>query len=838
MVMSSFNLFRAMLVSACLVFTASTAYATEVECKRYDTKCVKAQKKAQFTQAYFQILDAGIKAQWDAKHLRQLFTKEEQRELKKIGLDITNRRLVQALEKKYQETFSHLDSNAWQSVLDTILGEDYVAKQIKYKLLNVAVVDRLKKELERSGKKTIKAKSGNFSTRSSARSAVVVLEDMRRAQSALMKELSKAGDDLDIDVLAEALEQTTIILVDRNEKVAKALRNPKELEKILIKASKSSGVEPVKILKKMNVAAAPAIEVIKNTVEAKIEKSEPAAQVRTKQVNKLNDSSIIDLVVTISALGDDDVPALPDDLSTLTIQELSDIYPDAEDEDYTKMMRDYARHAKLQETAKISADARWEKNQPGMLYRYTLEEVWDAGYKGQMSKALMNKMDGETAELWTMLKEVEARTQYGQLALDQEIALEQQNIAKTGKEGDDESEEGRLEQLHWDEATQIENTLIKMYSNVHAAVLFDNNQLAYIESVLDDAFKFLDVAKGVGNTMILRQGLDQMADQAITRMNKDLLQAEQLVVAAASVANDEAIIALEKLKIARTIAQEMNAKGVNPYSYKEVGKALGGDKFNDFHDAVNTFKYLVEDAKGYDRNLALKSLDVLKEITDIQGKYTNSYDKEFIKNAEHDIYNNSANNDMVNVDAAYEALAYISATKQVALDINKKHNVGDYSISLQDAHILTTGLDKVGELIKNTGFNKDLALQAMREYEEIHTLMGFAQGDEFEGETALKIQRMYAMIDSNAASGSYHDIKEMQFAMDDAATAANMDELASEIAKIKDAIANIQDEYDKAISMGASPDEAAAYMADQQAQMQQGMQQLCNNGDPNNPNPC
>lgn len=603
---------KSILVVTFLAF-ALPSFATDYECKRFDSKCVKAKKKAEFTQSYFRIMDAGVKADWDPKVVRESFSKEEQRALKKIGFDVTSRNLVRTLEKKYQETFSDLDPNAWQSVLDSILHADYVAKQVKYKLMNVAVVERLRNELENSGKKTVKAKSGNFSTRSSSRPAVVVLEDMRRAQSALMKELSKAGDELDIDVLADALEKTTIILVERNEKVTKALRNPKELEKILLKAGDSSGVAPTAILQQMRVAAAPAIEIVNKAAQGQLANSQQADQTASKQIAAYEDASVGELVVIVASMGGDDIPALPTDLSGFSMQDLREIYTDATDEDYIKIMRDYARHAKLQETSAIVADVRWEKNQPGILYRDALQTIWDEGYKGNAAKALMGKMNDETAELWAMVKEVEARTKTGQLAFDQEVEEEKKNLAATGKEGGSDTEEGFLEDAHFVDATVIENTLRLMHSSVHAAVLFDNNQLTYIRTVLDDAYKFLANSRGGVTTLEFKKELDALAADSKARLDKDLLIAEQSAAGdtAALEAND-AYTALAQLSVVKQMVADFpdpEGDGITPH---EVETLYGYHTLNNIFSAIDAFDDML-DSDNIDKDLALQALSLFDD---------------------------------------------------------------------------------------------------------------------------------------------------------------------------------------------------------------------------------
>lgn len=716
---------KTVIIATLLTFSLASN-ATEVECKRWDSKCIKAQKKAEFTQAYFRILDAGVKAGWDVKKVRGLFTKEEQRELKKIGLDVTSARLVQAISKKYEASFSDLDATAWQSVLDSILHADYVAKQVKYKLMNVAVVERLRNELENSGKKTVKAKSGNFSTRSSSRPAVVVLEDMRRAQSTLMKELSKAGDALDIDILSEALEETTIILVSRNEQVTKALSNPREFEKALSKASASSGMPLQAVLQQMSVAGKPAIDVVLETAKRQMASSKQVADMETQHGKKIDQATLTQLVVMATLK---DIPNLPTDLSGFSREDLAQLYPESTDDDYSKMMREYARYAKLQEADAISIDTDWTKGEPGYLYRNAMNTVFsDAIGNGSAAEALIQKMDAETAEIWVMLKALEARVKVGQNALDQEIKIEELREAN-GTEYTDEEE--YLEELHWNDSGEIAQILETLMENTHAATLLSNDQLTYAENLFDDAYKLIKVSRGSDFLDDLQKSMNEKSAASMAILDRQLKLAEQE-------ANND---------IAGLVANKAYAAMASTSIAKEYAK-----------DMAQQIEVLVTSGQTY--------------------------------------------------DAAFEA---------VQTDENME--------------VIFSAFDHLFEMVESDEIDKDLGMQAIYNLRDLGIelkLNEYTDGQWNQMVVDLKLE-----MDGNAAIGSLHDQMEQKFENERLATEANMIELADEIAKIQNEIDNIQSEYDKAISMGASPSEAAAYMQDQEEQRRAGMAELCAAGDAN-----
>ncbi len=703
-------------------FLAFSSSAFAYECKSFDSKCKDAVGKAELTQSIFKILDAGIRADWDARSVRDLFTAEEKRELKKLGLDVNNAAVVRALKKTYDEKFSHLDSNAWQSILDTLLHEKYVETQVIHRQMNTSIIERLTQELERSGKKVVKSKSGNFFTKSSARTAVVILEDMKKAQESMLNKLAKADTSLEIDVLAEVLGKSTLILVDRNAPIAKKLSNPKEFEKLVLKTSHASGVAPLTVVKKMQVAAAPALQVMQQTAQAQINATPQGAAMSAKKVKRVQSASAnnsaaddsLGSVIIVSSLDDSVVisPQLPSDISSLSVQELRNIYADATDEDHKQLMAEYARYANLTKTDALSREV-WEQDEPGYIYGSLIEEMWDRGYQGIVTATAIAEMDHETAEFWQTFKDLQARTERVDYLLTREIEVENERKAL----GSDEisEEENLLEELHWQESHAMLDVIERLTTNATGAILLSNDQLKLLNDTYNKAFDLLDITLSSSMISNFRHKADNNINDTFNKFIEEMEMQEQgllwgkqgsEVMALVSVANElkkevEQLTADGKLKQAKLLDNEASDYAADAFR-KLMGMSLDSNtKTTHFLPAIN---YYVEYIQEY-----------------------------------------------------------------------YPHALGPNSY-------------------------------------------GFAK----------TIENMYDL-----AGGMVKHQREIQLAAEDAATAAQQIEFNKEIQNIQNAINNLGDVADDLRSQGASEGDISAYIADQQAQMQAGMQELCNSGDPN-----
>ena len=713
------------IVLSFFIFLPTSVFA--VECDSFDSKCKNAKSKAELTQTIFKILDAGVATNWDASAVRDSFSGDEKRGMEEAGLDVTNAAVVRALKKTYTEKFSHLDANAWQSVMDTIFAEDYVEKQVKNKMLGVSVVHRVQKELERSGKKTIKSKKGNFSFKSNARTAVVILEDIQTAQKSLVNKLSKAGDDLDIEVLADALERTTIVLVDRNEKLAKQLSNPIEFEKLVNKASKSSGVAPIVIAQQMRGAAAPAIDVIQKTVQAKYEASPQGAAMSTKKVKRIKSEENSDDVIMISSVDDSVVITadMPGDFSTLTAQELRDIHPDVSDDDHITMMRSYARYANLEEADKISQEA-WLQGEPGFMYSQAMKSVYDAGYNGVVADQMVQDMKHQSAELWSMMKDVEARVKRIDHLLSTEIDMEEKRDLLGLKATDEEYD---LQDAHFLESKRVAETLVKIYQNAAAVTLLSNDQFNDLKLVANRAIELISVSLGADAVEELVEDKDFLIQRGLQQLTDDLINAERIAISNGAVDdNNQAQQVIVMFSVSQAMyqdADELEQQGMLEAAAKMKGRAL------------ETQQIAMDAAKDAVETFGIKAGDVFPMI------------------------------------------------------------------QMMERHFESLGLG-----------DDEATLQML---------------------TAYKHRANYNF--DRREFGQYNFQEETMF-YEDLNTAAQMAELTQEIQNIQDAIDNLSNVADELRSQGASESDISSYLQDQQNQMQQGMQQLCGNGDPNNPNPC
>ena len=137
-----------------LLLAASAALATMFltttsaqACGFLDFGCNAAKKKAEKAQIVISIIDAGRKSGW--KNVRNEFSNREIAEMRQLGLDPTNRGLINARKGVNDEHFEDLSDNSWNGVVDMIDTEEYVDKQIAKAKLGVDDLDKLQREYEK-----------------------------------------------------------------------------------------------------------------------------------------------------------------------------------------------------------------------------------------------------------------------------------------------------------------------------------------------------------------------------------------------------------------------------------------------------------------------------------------------------------------------------------------------------------------------------------------------------------------------------------------------------------------------------------------------------------------
>ena len=224
--------------SAALVTTLLTAASAQA-CGFLDFGCNAAKKKAEKTQMVISIIDAGRKSGW--KNVRNEFSNREIAEMRQLGLDPTNRGLINALKGVNDEHFEDLSDDSWNGVVDMIGTEEYVDKQIAKAKLGVDDLDKLQREYEK-----VIENEAEFQ-------AALTIEEQQAKQSELLQKIEEkretlisSVDDLDsqleLSVLSGAIGSAARTLDEAGVDVARSVMDGNDFDDMVSRAAAKVGM--------------------------------------------------------------------------------------------------------------------------------------------------------------------------------------------------------------------------------------------------------------------------------------------------------------------------------------------------------------------------------------------------------------------------------------------------------------------------------------------------------------------------------------------------------------------------------------------------------------------
>ena len=224
--------------SAALVTTLLTAASAQA-CGFLDFGCNAAKKKAEKTQVVISIIDAGRKSGW--KNVRKEFSNREIAEMRRLGLDPTNRGLINALKGVNDEHFEDLSDDSWNGVVDMIGTEEYVDKQIAKAKLGVDDLDKLQREYDKVIENEAEFQAALTIEEQQAKQAEL-LQKIEEKRETLISSVDNLHSQLELSVLSGAIGSAARTLDEAGVNVARSIMEGNDFDDMVSRAAAKVGM--------------------------------------------------------------------------------------------------------------------------------------------------------------------------------------------------------------------------------------------------------------------------------------------------------------------------------------------------------------------------------------------------------------------------------------------------------------------------------------------------------------------------------------------------------------------------------------------------------------------
>ena len=228
-------LLAASTVLTTIFLTVGNAHA----CGLLDFGCNAAKQKAEKTQAVISIIDAGRKAGW--KNVRKEFTNREIAEMRRLGLDPTNRGLINALKGVNDEHFEELSEDSWKGVVDMIGTEEYVDKQIAKAKLGVDELDNLQREYERVVTNEAEFQAALTIEEQQAKQTDI-LQKIEAKRETLISSVDDLDSQLELSVLSGAIGSAARTLDEAGVDIARSIMDGNDFDDMVNRAAAKVGM--------------------------------------------------------------------------------------------------------------------------------------------------------------------------------------------------------------------------------------------------------------------------------------------------------------------------------------------------------------------------------------------------------------------------------------------------------------------------------------------------------------------------------------------------------------------------------------------------------------------
>ena len=218
-----------------IFLTVGNAHA----CGLLDFGCNAAKQKAEKTQAVISIIDAGRKAGW--KNVRKEFTNREIAEMRRLGLDPTNRGLINALKGVNDEHFEELSEDSWKGVVDMIGTEEYVDKQIAKAKLGVDELDNLQREYERVVTNEAEFQAALTIEEQQAKQTDI-LQKIKTKRETLISSVDDLDSQLELSVLSGAIGSAARTLDEAGVDIARSIMDGNDFADMVNRAAAKVGM--------------------------------------------------------------------------------------------------------------------------------------------------------------------------------------------------------------------------------------------------------------------------------------------------------------------------------------------------------------------------------------------------------------------------------------------------------------------------------------------------------------------------------------------------------------------------------------------------------------------
>ena len=228
-------LLAASTVLTTIFLTVGNAHA----CGLLDFGCNAAKQKAEKTQAVISIIDAGRKAGW--KNVRKEFTNREIAEMRRLGLDPTNRGLINALKGVNDEHFEELSEDSWKGVVDMIGTEEYVDKQIAKAKLGVDELDNLQREYERVVTNEAEFQAALTIEEQQAKQTDI-LQKIEAKRETLISSVDDLDSQLELSVLSGTIGSAARTLDEAGVDIARSIMDGNDFDDMVNRAAAKVGM--------------------------------------------------------------------------------------------------------------------------------------------------------------------------------------------------------------------------------------------------------------------------------------------------------------------------------------------------------------------------------------------------------------------------------------------------------------------------------------------------------------------------------------------------------------------------------------------------------------------
>ena len=230
---------RLLLASSAALATMFLTTASAQACGFLDFGCNAAKKKAEKTQVVISIIDAGRKSGW--KNVRKEFSNREIAEMRRLGLDPTNRGLINALKGVNDEHFEDLSDDSWNGVVDMIGTEEYVDKQIAKAKLGVDDLDKLQREYDKVIENNAEFQAALIIEEQQSKQAEI-LQKIEEKRETLISSVDDLDSQLELSVLSGAIGSAARTLDEAGVDVAQSIMDGNDFDDMVSRAAAKAGM--------------------------------------------------------------------------------------------------------------------------------------------------------------------------------------------------------------------------------------------------------------------------------------------------------------------------------------------------------------------------------------------------------------------------------------------------------------------------------------------------------------------------------------------------------------------------------------------------------------------